>query len=108
MRSRPLRFVLAAAASGLLLALAPGATGAVTRPALGDWEGVGPHGLPLSYVLHKRHGRVVIGNLVVGLPLHCPGSPTPFVAAGFKSAGYSGPGAQPRLRLRGWKPYDVE
>jgi hypothetical protein len=108
MRSRPLRFLLAAGAAGLVLMLANGASGAVPRPALGDWEGVGPHGLPLSYVLHKRHGRVVIGDLVVGLPLNCPSNPTPFVAAAYKSAGYSGPGAQPRLRLGGWKPYDIE
>jgi hypothetical protein len=108
MRSRPLRSTLAAAAAGLLLLLAPGATGAVPRPVLGDWEGVGPHGLPLSFVLHKRHGRVVLSNLVVGLPLNCPSSPSPFVADAFKSAGYSGPGAQPRLRFRGWKPFDIQ
>jgi hypothetical protein len=108
MRSGPLRLSLAAGAAGVLLLLAPGATGAVPRPALGDWEGVGPHGLPLSFVLHKRHGRVAASNLVVGLPFNCPSNPTPFVAAAFKSAAYSGPGAQPRLRFRGWKPFDIQ
>jgi hypothetical protein len=107
-RSRSLCFFLAAAATGLLPVLAAGATGAVSRPALGDWEGVGPHGLPLSYVLHKRHGRVVVSNLVIGLPLNCPSDPTPFVSEAFASSSYSGPGAQPRLRFRGWKPYDVQ
>jgi hypothetical protein len=107
-RSRSLRPLFAAGVAGLLLVLAPGAAGSVPRPALGDWEGVGPHGLPLSYVLHKRHGRVVISNLVIGFPVNCPANPTPFVAEAFKSASYSGPGAQPRLRFRGWKPYDVQ
>jgi hypothetical protein len=93
---------------GVLAPLASARVDAVPRPALGDWEGVGPHGLPLSFVLTRPHRKVVVRNLVVGFPLNCPAKPTPWVAAAYKTAGYGGPGAQPRVRLPGWKPTDVE
>lgn len=79
----------------------------VPRPALGDWEGVGPHGLPLTFVLAKKHHKIVISNLAVGFPVNCPKQPTPTVAVAYKSASYGGPGAQPRVRLPGWKPSDI-
>ncbi|HEY6836113.1 MAG TPA: hypothetical protein VI142_06540 [Gaiellaceae bacterium] len=103
-----LRWASILVAFGLLAPLASARVSAVPRPALGDWEGVGPHGLPLSFVLAKLHRKVVLSNLVVGLPLNCPAKPTPWVAAPFKPAEYGGPGAQPRIRLPGWKPRDVE
>jgi hypothetical protein len=105
---RRLRSSFALAAAGLLTMLAPAAAGVVPRPALGDWEGVGPHGLPLSFVLLNRNHRVALHNLVIGFPLHCASQPTPFVAAAYPRSGYSGPGAQPRVRLRGWKPTSIE
>ena len=103
-----LRWSLIFVLLGLLAPLASARLDVVPRPALGDWEGVGPHGLPLTFVLAKRHRKIVLTNLAVGLPLNCPGQPTPWVAAGYKLAGYSGPGAQPRIRLPSWKPTDVE
>ena len=93
---------------GTLTPLAWARVGVVPRPALGDWEGVGPHGLPLSFVLAKAHRRIVLRGLIVGLPLNCPGQPTPWVAGAYKTASYGGPGAEPRIRLPGWKPTDVE
>jgi hypothetical protein len=40
---------------------------------LGDWEGVGPHGLPFSFSLARVHGRITISDLTTGDPLYCPG-----------------------------------
>jgi hypothetical protein len=93
---------------GLLAPLASARVGVVPRPVLGDWEGVGPHGLPLSFVLTKPHRKLVLRNLVVGFPVNCPAKPTPWVAEAYKSASYIGPGAPPRVRLPGWKPTYVE
>jgi hypothetical protein len=93
---------------GVLAPLASARVDVVPRPALGDWEGVGPHGLPLSFVLAKPHRKVVLRKLVVGFPLNCPAKPTPWVAAAYTTGSYGGPGAQPRIRLPGWKPTDVE
>jgi len=99
---------LAAAALLALVVLSPaGASRRVPRPALGDWEGVGPHGLPLTFVLAKKGRKIVIRNLAVGFPVNCPKQPTPTVAIAFKVATYGGPGAPPRVRLPGWKPNDI-
>jgi hypothetical protein len=68
---------------------------------------VGPHGLPLTFVLAKKHRKIVIRNLAVGFPVNCPGKPTPIAAVPSKVSEYGGPGAQPRVRLPGWKPTDI-
>ena len=70
-------------------------------PVLGDWEGVGPHGLPLSFNLARVRGRVTISDLTVGDPLLCPGRLAPTNANGYPQALYLGPGAPPVLRLGG-------
>ncbi len=107
MRGRLLRWSLALAALSLVALLAPAVAGVVPRPALGDWEGVGPHGLPLSFVLAKPHKSIVIRNLVVGFPVACPSKPTPWVVEGFNSS-YAGPGRPFRIHYRGWTPRDIE
>jgi hypothetical protein len=70
-------------------------------PVLGDWEGVGPHGLPLSFNLARVRGRVTISDLTVGDPLLCHGRLAPTNANGYPQALYIGPGAPPVLRLGG-------
>lgn len=106
---RPPRSSFAAAAVLLLILaiLDPAAASAPARPALGDWEGLGPHGLPLTFVLGSRHGRIVLSHLAVGFPLNCPGKPTPIVAVAYKAGSYGGPGSPPRVRLPSWKPRDM-
>jgi hypothetical protein len=99
-----------AAAAALLAILAvidPAVASAPARPVLGNWEGVGPHGLPLTFVLGSRHGRIVVSRLAVGFPLNCPDKPTSIVAVGYKSGSYGGPGSPPRVRLPSWKPNDM-
>ncbi|MGH2868756.1 MAG: hypothetical protein ACRDNK_14495 [Solirubrobacteraceae bacterium] len=41
------------------------------RPALGDWEGAGPHGLGLSFELVRVGGHEVARDLALGLPTSC-------------------------------------
>ncbi|TMK79412.1 MAG: hypothetical protein E6G45_03625 [Actinobacteria bacterium] len=108
MSARLQRLVLVASATLLVLltALAPVGASVARRPALGNWEGVGPHGLPLTFVLASRHGRVVASHLAIGFPLNCPGKPTPIVAVAYRHASYGGPGAPPRVRIN-WKPGDI-
>ena len=107
MCGRLLRSSLALTILALVALLAPAAASVVPRPVLGDWEGVGPHGLPLSFVLAKPHKRVVIRNLVIGFPVACSSKPAPWVVEGFDSS-YAGPGAPFRIRYRGWTPRDIE
>jgi hypothetical protein len=67
------------AALGVTASVAP----AVARgprpihPVLGDWEGVGPHGVRLSFEFARRAGHVVVLQLALGLPDSCrsPGNP---------------------------------
>jgi len=64
---------------------------------MGDWEGTGPEGLPLSFVLSRVHGRVAVGDVTVGDPLTCPGRLAPTNASPFPNAVYIGPGAPPHV-----------
>ena len=41
------------------------------RPVLGDWEGIGPHGLRLSFEFVRLGGHVVTVHLALGLPTGC-------------------------------------
>ena len=101
--------LLAALAS--ICALAAGATAAgahgVRPPVLGDWEGTGPEGLPLSFVLARRHGRVSVSDLTVGDPLRCPGRIAPTDAYSYPQSVYIGPGALPVVRIN-WRPDSLE
>ncbi len=48
------------------------AAAASAVPQAGDWEGTGPHGLPLSFELVRHGGRLVAAGLAVGYPASCP------------------------------------
>ena len=90
-----------------LLAFLPCATAAesrtLLRPVLGDWEGVGPHGLPLSFALSSErtfvHGRrvqeVVMRNLVIAYPTACLRARESRQAFAYPRVEYTGPGAPP-------------
>jgi len=86
------------AAAGLALlsallgvgALAGAAQGRAQRPALGDWEGTGPHGLPLSFDLARQHRHLVVRDLAVGYPQLCPNELDPTSAVPFTHATYFG------------------
>ncbi|MEA2314807.1 MAG: hypothetical protein QOI03_1499 [Solirubrobacteraceae bacterium] len=75
-------------------------------PVLGDWEGVGPEGLPLSFSLTRAHGLVAIRELTVGDPLRCPGRFAPTDAFNYPHASYIGPGAPPLVRIN-WRPTEI-
>ena len=53
--------------------LAPSGTATIApiKPALGDWEGVGPDGLALSFELVRSGRRVVVRDFALGLPTGC-------------------------------------
>lgn len=92
----------------ILAVLDPAVASAPARPALGDWEGLGPHGLPLTFVLGSQHGRIVLSHLAVGFPLNCAGKPTPTVAIAYRFGSYGGPGS-PLFHPPGvhWKPSEI-
>jgi hypothetical protein len=69
------------------------------QPVMGDWEGTGPEGLPLTFVLSRIHGRVTVSDVTVGDPLTCPGRLAPTNASPFPKAVYIGPGAPPHVRV---------
>jgi hypothetical protein len=61
-------------------------------PVAGDWEGSGPHGLPLSYELVRRGGHVVATAVTIGYPLGCPANERDSEAVPLSSVSYAGPG----------------
>ena len=73
---------------------------------LGDWEGTGPDGLPLSFTLTRARGRTSVGDLTVGDPLSCPGRFAPTLAFGYPQALYIGPGAPPVVHIN-WRPSEI-
>src|SRR5438445_3785194 len=100
------------------VALSPAAGGArvTLTPALGDWEGVGPHGLPLSFGF--THERVRIGgrtrdliglhDLVVSYPTGCAQVPNNNQAFAYPMAGYTGPGSPPvTFHFRSPKRFEI-
>src|SRR5579864_3641651 len=89
-----IRAGLAVAASIPLLAMTP-TVGAATpvAPLPGDWEGTGPHGLPLSFHLARRGGRLVATSLAVGYPASCPAVSRDAEAVPLRSPAYTGPGS---------------
>ncbi len=72
--------------------LAPTAdAGRIRSPARGDWEGRGPHGLPLSFRFVGSHGHVGVRDLVIGSGVSCPATRFSAEAVAY-DAGYLGPG----------------
>jgi hypothetical protein len=84
--------VLLVALAALAALMAGPAAARVRAPVLGDWEGRGPHGLPLSLRFVRRHGRVDVRDLVIGYGLSCPANRSHTEAVDYP-AGYLGPGA---------------
>lgn len=75
-------------------ATASGGGGAVPLP--GDWEGTGAHGLPLSFSLARRHGRLVATSVALGAPLTCPATERDAEAVPLADVSYAGPGGGER------------
>jgi hypothetical protein len=102
--TRALRVLaVALVAWGALVALGtdPAAARRVGRPVLGNWEGRGPHGLPLSVRFVRRHKRVDVRDLVIGYGLSCPANRSNAEAVDY-DAGYIGPGSpSPFLKFFG-------
>jgi hypothetical protein len=72
--------------------LAPAALARRARaPVAGNWEGRGPHGLPLSFRFVRSHGHVGVRDLVIGVGLSCPARRSNAEAVAYR-AGYIGPG----------------
>lgn len=90
------------AVMAVLPALAPAAAARRIRsPALGNWEGRGPHGLPLSFRFAGRRGHVGVRDLVIGYGLSCPPKRSNAETLAY-DAGYIGPG-RPSAFLKTFK-----
>ena len=82
---------------GVLGAAAPGPVAAAAAspsavPQAGNWEGNGPHGLPLSFALARRSGHLVAASVAVGYPSSCPAVPRDGEEVPLGSTRYTGPG----------------
>lgn len=106
-RGRWAGVLVAVAALAGMPTTAAARTKAVRPPVLGDWEGAGPDGLPLSFTVARAHGRTSVSDLTVGDPLFCPGRAVPTLANGFPQALYIGPGALPLVRIN-WRATEIE
>jgi hypothetical protein len=58
----------------------------------GDWEGTGPHGVPLSFRLIRQSGRLVLTSLAAGSPATCPALARDAEAVPLAGVSYAGPG----------------
>lgn len=67
--------VSAALAAASQAPAASAATHAPTQPAAGDWEGIGPHGLRMSFALTGRGRRARVPDAAVSLPNGCRSAP---------------------------------
>lgn len=81
------------------LAFAAGFAGAASAasapdhvPQAGNWEGSGPHGLPLSFSLVSLGGRLRATSIAVGAPLACPPRARDAEGVPLSLVNYSGPG----------------
>jgi hypothetical protein len=82
----------AAALSGMVAGgSAAGASQPVPLP--GNWEGRGPHGLPLSFSLAQRNGHLVATSIALGAPWACPATKRDAEAIALSEVAYAGPGA---------------
>lgn len=61
-------------------------------PSTGNWEGHGPHGLPLSFSLVRRGGKLELTSLTAGSPASCPAIPRDAEAVPLTNVSYAGPG----------------
>ncbi len=79
----------------LALAATPsiGAPSGTSVPQAGDWEGIGPDGLPLSFNLAHRGGHLVATSMAIGYPASCPAVARDAEAVPVDHPAYAGPGA---------------
>jgi hypothetical protein len=115
-RQRRLRTAVGACAAVVLALSATADARRALTPALGDWEGTGPHGLPLSFTFVRERVRiagrmrslVVMRDLVVSYPTVCAPAPDNSQAFAFPTTSYTGPGAPPvTFRFHNPKQFNV-
>lgn len=75
------------------MSAAPASGGTAPVPQAGNWEGSGAHGLPMSFGLAWRHGRLVATAIAVGAPLTCPATERDAEVVPLSDVAYTGPGA---------------
>jgi hypothetical protein len=81
----------------------------VASPALGSWEGKGPHGLALSFELRGAAGRVRAEALAVTLPVGCPATARNTIAVAGTKTVYTGKADTIRVTLDARQyPVDLE
>lgn len=97
--SRPVRLLVVAVAAlipmGLVGVTPVWARARISIPRAGDWEGGGPHGIPLSFELARRHGRLVATSIAFGSPTSCPATPRDTEVMPLFRPAYHGPGGMP-------------
>lgn len=82
---------------GLLAAANAAPAGAASGsavPLVGNWEGTGPHGVPLSFNLVRQGGSVVATSVAVGYPASCPAVGRDAEAVPLDNPLYAGPGGR--------------
>lgn len=79
----------------LVVACVPAAQAApgTAVPLSGNWEGTGPHGLPLSFQLARQGGRLIATSLAVGYPASCPAVKRDAEMVPIADPVYGGPGS---------------
>src|SRR5919197_3086493 len=86
-------WILAAAVAAFLPATVEAR--AIRPPAVGSWEGNGPHGLALSFQLARRGSRLRATALAVMVPVGCPPTVRQTVTLAGTNPVYAGPRAAP-------------
>lgn len=86
------RIACAAIVAGAVIGCPTGALASVV-PTTGDWEGIGPHGLPFSFALAHHNGHVIATDVVVGYPDSCPATARDASAFPLSKVVYAGPGS---------------
>lgn len=95
---------------GVLAAVVAGPAAATSVvPQAGNWEGTGPHGLPLSFELVRHGGRLVATSVAVGYPGSCPAASRNAEGIPLAHPSYTGPGgasapSSSQARLTGQVP----
>ena len=83
----------ASGATALPLTAAGASAARHVVPLAGNWEGSGSHGLPLSFALVRRHGRLQATSIALGAPLTCPANERDAEVVPLSQVAYAGPGA---------------
>ena len=112
MKRTKLGLALAILSVLVLLPASAGAAPGSVVPLAGNWEGNGPHGVPLSFTLVRDGAGIVATSLAVGDPASCPALGRDAEAVPLNHPVYAGPGgrtsvgsgAQPPVSLSGQVP----